>query len=233
MNKVLRREVKFLLSQTEFYTLKGRLDALLHTDLHNGNLGYCVRSLYFDTLYNKDYFEKEDGVELRRKIRLRCYNPNDDFAMLEIKQKQGAQQLKRSMRVSKEVATKLSKGNYEPLLKIDGKNESFANECYAIMNSQCYLPRVIVEYQRIAYVAKENKIRITLDHNVRGNENDLNLFSPNLILNPVIDLSAVILEVKYNNFLLDYIRKLINPTNKSELSVSKYYIARQCLSKIS
>ena len=36
-----------------------------------GRDGYTIRSLYFDTLHDADYFEKLDGVQLRRKLRLR------------------------------------------------------------------------------------------------------------------------------------------------------------------
>ena len=44
---------------------------------------------------------------------------------------------------------------------------------------------------------------------------------------PVFDKFNVVLEVKFNGFLLDYIRQFINSINKSELSVSKYALARQ------
>jgi hypothetical protein len=37
----------------------------------------------------------------------------------------------------------------------------------------------------------------------------------------------VVLEVKFNGFLLGYIKELINSADKSELSVSKYVLARQ------
>ena len=45
-------------------------------------------------------------------------------------------------------------------------------------------------------------------------------------MTPVLDSSAVVLEVKYNGFLLDYIRQMLNTVDKSELSVSKYTLAR-------
>jgi len=32
-------------------------------DPNNGIHGYTVRSLYFDTIYDKDFFEKRDGIE--------------------------------------------------------------------------------------------------------------------------------------------------------------------------
>lgn len=227
INQVLRKEKKFLLNQQEFFCLKNQLARVLPGDPHNGPLGYPVRSLYFDTIYDKDYFEKLDGVELRRKIRLRCYSPDSDFAMLEIKQKQGDLQLKRSLRVEREDAKRLAKGDYSPLLQYSGDRADFALECFALMNKSCYLPKTIVEYQRMAYIAKENRIRITFDQNIISTESSMDLFSPNLIMNPVMDKALVVLEVKYNNFLLGYIQQLLNQADRSEVSVSKYYLARQ------
>jgi hypothetical protein len=84
-----------------------------------------------------------------------------------------------------------------------------------------------VEYNRKAFIAKENKIRITFDSKVISTESCFDLFSPQLNMNPVLDPYDVVLEVKFNGFLLDYIRELINSTDKSELSVSKYVLARQ------
>ena len=223
MNIVTREEKKFLISVEEFRKKSHYLDLLMLQDVHNGTDGYIIRSLYFDTVYDTDYFEKLDGVETRRKVRLRIYDPKSDFAMLEIKQKQGASQMKRSLRMSREDAEQLIKGKYDILLKY---KEDFARECYVLMQCKCYRPKTIVQYNRKAYIAKENKIRITFDNNIVATESSLDLFSEKLIMHPVLDKFNVVLEVKFNGFLLDYIRSFINSINKSELSVSKYSLAR-------
>lgn len=224
MNKVLREEKKFLLSVDEFVRKSHLLSQVMQEDPHNGTYGYLIRSLYFDTVYDGDYFEKLAGVETRRKIRLRIYDPNADFAMLEMKQKQGANQLKRSLRVSREDAVALTRGNYLPLL---GYSEPFAAECYAMMRCRCYRPKTIVQYSRKAFIAKENKIRVTFDNHIVATESSFDLFSPGLNMVPVLDPYNVVLEVKFNGFLLEYIQKLINSVNRSELSVSKYVLALQ------
>ena len=136
------------------------LNQVMVQDPHNGVHGYIIRSLYFDTVYDSDYFEKLAGIETRRKIRLRIYDPNADFAMLEMKQKQGANQLKRSLKVSRNDAIALTNGDYSPLLSY---SELFAAECYAMMTCRCYRPKTIVQYNRKAFIAKENKIRVTFD----------------------------------------------------------------------
>ena len=224
MNIVSRQEKKFLINVEEFRNKSFFLNNILIQDPHNGTHGYMVRSLYFDMPYDDDYFEKLDGVETRRKIRLRCYDPKSDFAMLEMKQKQGADQVKRSLRMTREDSLALISGKYDVLLKY---KEEFAKECYGFMQCRCYRPKTIVEYNRMAYIAKENKIRVTFDNNITSTESAFDLFSEKLLLNPVMDKFNVVMEVKFNGFLLDYIRDFINSINKSELSVSKYALARQ------
>ncbi len=223
MNEVLREEKKFLINIEEFRRKSNFLDMVMMQDTHNGASGYTIRSLYFDTPYDNDFFEKMDGLELRRKLRLRIYDPNSDFAMLEIKQKQGAYQKKRSLRMTREDAMALIRGEYEVLLKYP---EDFAKECYALIKTKCYRPKTVIEYRRKAYIAKENKIRITFDHSITASETNFDIFSPQLILNPVIDSFNVVLEVKYNGFILGYIRDFIDSIDKSELSVSKYVLGR-------
>lgn len=192
-------------------------------DVHNGACGYIIRSLYFDTPFDEDAQAKEDGLELRRKIRLRIYDPNQDFAMLELKQKQGALQKKRSLRISRNDALELIQGNYGVLLNYP---ESFAVECYTIMMTRCYRPKVMIEYHRLAFIAKENRIRITLDTKIQASESCFDLFEPTLALVPVMDHFNGVLEVKYNGFLLSYIKDCLQLANRSEISISKYMLAR-------
>ncbi len=223
MNEVLRQEKKFLISLPEMYEHSGYLEKVMMQDSHNRGDGYLIRSLYFDTLYERDYMEKEDGVELRRKFRLRSYGPDYSFGILEMKQKQGGMQKKRSLRMSKEDASRLINREYDVLLKYE---EPFAKECYALLNMYCYVPKAVVEYRRKAFVAKENQIRVTFDHHIVGTESCFDIFDRNLLQNPVLGTELVVLEVKYNGFLLSYIKDYIQKINRSETSVSKYSLSR-------
>lgn len=223
MNEVLRQEKKFLISLSQFYRYSRRLAQVMIPDPHNQSDGYSIRSLYFDSLDDRDFEEKEDGVELRRKIRLRNYGPGSDFAMLEMKQKQGPMQKKRSVRVSREDGAALTRGEYGVLLHYE---EPFAQECFSVMETHCYLPRAVVEYQRMAFIAKENKIRITFDHHIIATETRYDIFDAHLLQNPVLDPALVVLEVKYNGFLLSYIKDMLLECDSSETSVSKYCLSR-------
>lgn len=223
MLKVLRQEKKFLIGIHDFISKSHDLEKVMIQDPHNGTHGYKVRSLYFDTPFDNDYFEKQAGIETRRKIRLRIYDPKQDFAKLEMKQKQGSNQLKRSLKISREDAEKIIKCDFTPLLKYE---DDFAAELFGYMQMKCYRPKTVVEYNRKAFIAKENKIRITFDNQIESTESCFDLFSENLNMNPVMDRYNVVMEVKYNGFLLGYIQDLINSIDKSELSVSKYVLGR-------
>nr|WP_297934997.1 polyphosphate polymerase domain-containing protein [uncultured Blautia sp.] len=223
MNEVLRQEKKFLISLAQMYEYSGMLEKIMMADVHNQGDGYVIRSLYFDTLDDKDYTEKEDGVELRRKIRLRCYGSDFSYGVLEMKQKQGAMQKKRSLKMSKEDAVKLIHRDYGVLLNYE---DPFAQECYALMSLQGYVPKSVVEYRRKAYIAKENKIRVTFDHHIVGTESCFDIFRKDLLQNSLLEPYLAVLEVKFNGFLLTYIKDLLLRCQKSELSVSKYSLSR-------
>lgn len=158
---------------------------------HNRGDGYPIRFLYFDSLEDRDFQEKVDGVALRRKIRLRCYGPDSDFALLEVKQKEADLQKKRSLRLSREAAVRLTQGDYGVLLSLQ---EPLAQECCAVMNIHGYQPRSVVEYGRRAFIARENKIRVTFDHHITGMESCVDIFDGALPQYP--DTSLVVLEVK-------------------------------------
>lgn len=223
MNEVLRQEKKFAINVADGAVLGGRLGSIMHADVHNGTQGYEIRSLYFDTPDDQDFTDKIDGLELRRKIRLRTYGPRSDFAMLEMKQKEGPYQRKRSLRLRREDAEQLCRGDYRPLMAYE---DPFAAECYGLMHSRCYRPKAVVEYRRQAFVARENHIRITLDSRIIATESSFDLFSEHLSMYAVMDPFHMVLEVKYNGFLLSYLKDLLDRVERSELSVSKYCLAR-------
>ena len=67
---------------------------------------------------------------------------------------------------------------------------------------------------------------MTFDHHITGTESSFDIFNPALPQYPVQDTSLVVLEVKYNGFLLSYIKDMLSACAASELSVSKYCLSR-------
>ena len=224
MDEVLRQEKKYLLTLGEYYMCRNDMEQILHKDSHSGRGGYWIRSLYFDSIDDRDYQEKEAGVELRRKIRLRIYDPQAQTAKLEIKKKEGVWQKKTSIALSRAEAEELIRGNYGVLLS---HKEVAAAQCYAMMNEYCYRPKAIVTYQRMAFSAKENAVRITFDDHITVNSSDWRLFDTGMGERYVMDAYYGVLEVKYNGFLPQYIKDALKPYEISELSVSKYCMGRR------
>ena len=223
MNEVLRQEKKFLIGLSDYYFHSGNLAGFMMEDSHNQGDGYSIRSLYFDSLEDRDFQEKVDGVAVRRKIRLRCYGPDSGFALLEVKQKEADLQKKRSLRLPREEAVRLIQGDYRVLLT---RPEPLARECYAVMNLYGYQPYSVVEYRRRAFIARENQIRVTFDHHIVGTESNFNIFDCTLPQYPLQDPFFVVLEVKFNGFLLSYIKDMLNDCAAGEISVSKYCLSR-------
>jgi len=223
VTEVLRQEKKYLINLEQYYHLSRQFSKLLTEDKHSSGDGYLVRSLYFDQLDDNDFEEKIDGLEVRKKIRLRNYGKNSQSAKLEMKQKQGVLQKKRSLTLSKEQSQRLVKGEYSALLESDS---SFAGECFGLMHMQCYRPKAVVSYRRKGFTADENDIRITFDHDIKGSESNFDIFSNDLVENMIFDPFLVVMEVKFNGFLLSYIKDIISEANVSELAVSKYCLGR-------
>jgi len=219
-----RIELKYRINETRALALQSRLAHCLQWDMHNGDGGYLVRSLYFDTLRDTDYEEKINGCDPRKKIRLRIYAPADQTAKLELKEKQRGRQRKQSLLLSRDAARELISGRYEALRD---SSEPLALRLYLLMRTQVYVPKCIVQYRRLAYREEHNEIRLTFDSEIRATEANFDLFAPELPLYPVDGSGKVILEVKYNRFLFSEIKRALGDTLSLEEAVSKYCMARR------
>lgn len=224
VTKILRQEHKYVVSPIQLKQCIFIVKNIMQEDKNNGLDGYMVRSLYFDTADNYDYTTKMDGVDVRRKIRLRIYDTNSEYAKLEMKQKQSFSQMKRTIKIKREDAVQMCKGIYTSLLYYD---DPFALECYSLMSTRGYLPKSIVQYQRSAFLAEGNETRITFDEKLAATESCFDLFAHKLCLYPIMDLYNAVIEVKYNKFLYSYINDLLQGLDKSPEAVSKYCMARK------
>ncbi|MCQ2523797.1 MAG: polyphosphate polymerase domain-containing protein [Lachnospiraceae bacterium] len=224
MLDVLREEKKYGISLERAQALFFKLSQAMDGDPFNGLNSYLVRSLYFDSINDDDFFEKGEGIEYRKKIRLRVYDPKANKAKLEMKEKSGSSQRKRSLTLSRDDAKRMIAGDYSVLL---GYEEELASELYYTMVTECYQPKCVVQYYRRAFAAMENNIRITFDSELTSNEGYYDIFDENMYVYPISPKDEVVLEVKYNNFLLSYIKDLLDCVDKTETSNSKYCRARK------
>ena len=81
----LRHELKFIINEGTYLMLRARLAPLMTVDPHGLNGEYRVTSLYFDDVYNSAYWQKVNGIETRRKFRIRAYDLDPSLITLESK----------------------------------------------------------------------------------------------------------------------------------------------------
>ena len=222
--EVQRTEHKFLLTRQEAALLIRKLDAILPRDPYStGPDGYEVRSLYFDTLSDRSCVQKLDGLEVHEKIRIRCYGTDDSVIKLEYKRKVGMNQTKRSLQISRPLLEALCRGDYSGLLALE---DPLALLFYRKLTAGM-VPRSMVIYDRLSFCIDTNSTRITFDSNIRATEASADLFREPLLTMPILSQSLVVLEVKFNNFLLGYIRDALRSIHASPTSYSKYMNGRR------
>lgn len=79
--------MKFLVSEGELEILHYRLLPVMKKDMHQKGNSYLIRSMYFDDINDSCKKENEDGVDNRRKFRIRLYDGRIDVLHLEKKEK--------------------------------------------------------------------------------------------------------------------------------------------------
>lgn len=218
--KVFRHEYKYAISYEEMLKLREKLNDLLEID-RNPN-GYMIRSLYFDSINDIDYYEKLDGLVNRKKIRIRIYEPNPKIIKLELKSKYDYHQQKESLIITKEEAEELIKENYNVLLN---HKEEVASKIYMILTTNCYKPKVIIEYQRIAYATK-NGTRITFDFEIKKSNQIETFFNENIDYYKLTNPQNIVLEIKFDRFLEPYISNILGNYIARKESISKYVMGR-------
>ncbi|MBR3438052.1 MAG: VTC domain-containing protein, partial [Clostridia bacterium] len=95
-----RHEWKHEINAADRLVLISRLSAVMKRDRHTINGEYKIRSLYFDTPADTALREKIDGVNIREKFRIRLYNGDTSFIVLEKKMKLNGQSSKESCRLT-------------------------------------------------------------------------------------------------------------------------------------
>lgn len=227
MLSVCRSELKYWISYRDSVCLQEELNRLLLPDRYARDGFYRVKSLYFDSLDQVDYIDKIEGVEHRKKLRMRIYDEDTEWVKLECKQKSGALQHKESLSVSRKDAVSCMEGDYGCLLHYP---EELAWRLYSDMTLGCYRPVVIVEYERFAYVYGEYNTRVTIDRHVRSSELELDLFERDLPWMYTVE-DAVILEVKFDGILIEPIKKILGKYHLMQVAVSKYGSGRPILER--
>ena len=218
----LRHEWKHEISYSDMLALRQRLSAVAKCDLHAVNGKYFIRSLYFDNLSDKALREKLDGISRREKFRIRYYNGDTAVIHLEKKSKIGGLGNKQSADLTAEEAQWIVDGKLDWMLH---SNQPLVQELYVKMTTEGLRPKTIVDYTREPFVYAPGNVRVTLDYDIRTGMNCVDFLNTNCPTIPAGD-AAIILEVKWDEFLPAIIRDAVQLNNRHVGAYSKYAACR-------
>ena len=191
------------------------------------NFLYTVRSLYFDSATLDFYYEKIDGLKIRKKLRVRAYNdgPDNHIGFLEIKRRYANNILKERYKMPIEKIEKLLAASANiPLNYKDSTNGQAALSKFIYnLEKQKLVPTVLIVYDREPYVGNDDQtIRLTMDVNIRAKMDvKMSDLFTNSDLVPVYQ-NKCILEFKYDDFMPMWMRKILSNLKIQPQSISKY-----------
>lgn len=225
-DETYRHELKYQISMADYLAIRQRLSPVMKLDEHAREDGqYTIRSIYFDNLDDKALREKINGVQKREKFRIRYYNDNLSFLVLEKKIKWNSLCRKIDVRLTKEECRALLKGDIRWMM---AHPSHLVRELYCKMVSQQLRPRVLVSYIREPYVYAAGNVRVTFDSHIRST-----LFHRSFLEERISDIDVadnpgnIILEVKFDAFLPEVIQSLLQTENIRQQSYSKYGACRR------
>ena len=217
-----RHEIKHFISPGDAAAIRTNLSAVAKIDSHAREKGYyLIRSLYFDDPMDTALHEKLDGVNERRKFRIRYYNDDLSYIMLECKMKRDGVGCKPQERLTLEETQRILRGDIA-WLAASGKPLFAA--LYADMKTRRLAPKTVVEYKRVPFVYGPGNVRVTIDWAIRTGA-PRHFLDPNGLTLPIED-DVMLLEVKWDEYLPGIIRKAAALKSREPTAFSKYAACR-------
>jgi len=217
-----RHELKHYIDASDYASIRARLRAVARPDINAGADGrYMIRSLYFDNYSDKAVVDKLSGQSRREKFRLRLYNGDTSFIRLERKSKANRLAYKESAAITAQQCAELLAGDYSCLKQQDSP---LLMELHTKIRYQNLRPRNIVEYHREAYVYHAGNVRITFDTRIKTTNSVADFLKTSLTTIPAT--GAIIMEIKYDGFMPDFIRNCLQIGWRNQAEFSKYVVAR-------
>lgn len=221
----VRHELKYYINYGEYTHLSRTLDYLLSRDPSGDEYNeYAVRSLYFDTINDDFLDEKIAGVGNRKKYRIRIYKYADTQIKLECKSKYGNLISKQSVSIPRDLAEQIIACDPTGLEKT---SVPLLHDVFREMKLRLLRPVVIVDYIREAYIHPAEEVRITFDKKLRTGLYQTDMFNPAIPTIPVFDNNVMVLEVKFNRVLPDFLQLILSSARGDYCAISKYVACRR------
>ena len=92
-------------------------------------------------------------------------------------------------------------------------------------------PKIIIDYERTAFVDPILNVRITFDRNICGSINVNGFMKRNYLKFPIQEKGNHVLEVKFDDVLPEHIEKVLHESPLQRNTFSKYYLGRLVLER--
>ncbi|MAF94747.1 MAG: hypothetical protein CMM60_03200 [Rhodospirillaceae bacterium] len=169
-NEFSRYEFKYLLNANQRESVENEVQNFMEYDGHvriDLKSSYYVRSLYFDNTEATHFYEKIDGVRVRKKFRVRTYDRNIEDRLpiyLEEKGRFIERTYKNRIKLNHEhLALFENPERHAELLKLYSNDEVIERFVFSSIRHRL-LPRVLVDYVRRPYVSNYDlNFRVTFD----------------------------------------------------------------------
>lgn len=227
-SNMYRVENKYLISDLDIGILQERLRAVMPNDVHQTGSCYEIRSIYFDDLWDSCMDENDAGVDDRRKYRIRTYGPPPSPIKLEIKEKRSGLTKKTSCALTQDELVTLSSGS----MTMAFDHRQTLNQMLIQMRLKGMRPKVIIDYERTAFVHPSGNVRITFDRNIVAST-VIDAFQQERLEGciPILPAGMHVLEVKYDEFLPDFIARQLELGKLRQTAFSKYYLGRLAINQ--
>lgn len=219
-----RNELKHAISKAEYYVLRTKLLHFMQCDPNSGPNGrYLIRSTYFDNVDNKILNEKKEGFLNRDKYRVRIYGLNDHIINLERKSKRNNLTFKSKCKIRREEYEKIRAGHIQWM---ENDDRNLIRDLYIEMVHHLIKLQTTVDYEREALLYPYGNVRITFDMKVQSSLRNTDMFNKQLPMVDVLEPNLVILEVKYDEYLPEVIKLLLQLSDTRQEAYSKYQLSR-------
>lgn len=208
-----RYELKYLLGESQYEAVKSEIEKRLSPDEYGKT---SIQSIYYDTENFRLVRESIEKPVFKEKLRLRCYNLNDDDRdiYVEMKRKYDGVVYKRRIACKESEIEKLFAGGFK-------KSQIGRELDYFLSFYGSLKPKMLIIYDREAYFEKGGDLRVTFDKNVRYRTEDLN-FHTSLAGESLLSASVALLELKTAAALPLWLCETLCREGVKKQSFSKY-----------
>jgi hypothetical protein len=111
-------------------------------------------------------------------------------------------------------------------------DEQLKKMMYCELTGERLVPKTIVDYTRSPFIYPAGNVRITIDSDIRGpagfgQVNISDIFDRNMPTVSVFPDERCVLEVKYDEFIPEFIHKIIQVEDTATSGMSKYAVCRR------